>query len=164
VKLCGAGGWLVEKHGTKIRRSWRKLHLGVDAVTGQIVAAALTNKEVDDAAQLGPLLDQVTGSIASVTANGAYDQDGVYADVADRHPDAAVIVPPRCTAVLSDQAARAPTQRARHLQCINDRSRMGVAAQGSARIGAWNGSGGWQKTSATTGAPRLRRRSGDGNS
>src|SRR4051812_13649157 len=39
VKLCGASEWLTEKHGTKTRRSWRKLHLGVDADTGQIVAA-----------------------------------------------------------------------------------------------------------------------------
>jgi hypothetical protein len=48
LKLCGAGEWLVEKHGTRTRRSWRRLHLGVDADTGQIVAAALTNKEADD--------------------------------------------------------------------------------------------------------------------
>ena len=34
-----------------------------------------------------------------VTADGAYDQDGVYADVAQRHPDAAVIVPLRRTVV-----------------------------------------------------------------
>jgi len=26
--------WLVEKHGTKTRRSWRKLHIGLDADTG----------------------------------------------------------------------------------------------------------------------------------
>jgi hypothetical protein len=93
LKLCGAGEWLVEKHGTRTRRSWRKLHLGVDAHTGQIVAAGLTNKEVDDAVQVGSLLDKVTGLVASLTADGAYDQDGVYADVAARHPDAAVIVP-----------------------------------------------------------------------
>ena len=42
LKLCGAGEWLVEKHGTSRRRSWRKLHIGVDADTGQIVAAVLT--------------------------------------------------------------------------------------------------------------------------
>jgi hypothetical protein len=58
LKLCGAGEWLVEKHGTRTRRAWRKLHLGVDADTGQIVAAALTSKEVDDAVQVGPLLDK----------------------------------------------------------------------------------------------------------
>jgi len=28
LKLCGAGRWLVEKHGAKTRRSWRTLHLG----------------------------------------------------------------------------------------------------------------------------------------
>src|SRR5215207_2347486 len=38
LKLCGPGEWLLEKHGTRTRRSWRKLHLGVDADTGQIVA------------------------------------------------------------------------------------------------------------------------------
>src|SRR3954451_24424650 len=46
LKLCGAGEWLVEKHGTRKRRSWRKVHLGVDADTGQIVAATLTTHDV----------------------------------------------------------------------------------------------------------------------
>jgi Transposase DDE domain len=124
LKLCGAGEWLVEKHGTKKRRAWRKLHLGVDANTGQIVASALTSKEVDDGVLAGLLLDQVTGSLSAFTADGAYDQDGVYAAVADRHPEAAVIVPPRHTAVLSDMAAIAPTQRDRHLQRIAESSRM----------------------------------------
>ncbi|WP_455178506.1 IS5 family transposase [Azospirillum melinis] len=36
LKLCGPGEWLIEKHGTKKRRSWRKLHLGVDAESGRI--------------------------------------------------------------------------------------------------------------------------------
>jgi hypothetical protein len=40
LRLCGPGEWLVEKHGARMRRSWRKLHLGVDADTGEIVAAA----------------------------------------------------------------------------------------------------------------------------
>ncbi len=79
LKLCGAGEWLVEKHGTKTRRSWRKLHIGLDADTGQIVAATLTRKEVDDGAEVGPLLDQVAGPVASFTAVGAYDQEGVAA-------------------------------------------------------------------------------------
>ena len=44
LKLCGAGEWLIEKHGTKTRRSWRKLYFELDADTGQIVAVALTTK------------------------------------------------------------------------------------------------------------------------
>jgi len=57
LRLCGAGEWLQEKHGTKVRRSWRKLHLGLDAGTGQIVASLLTTKDVDDGSQVGSLLD-----------------------------------------------------------------------------------------------------------
>jgi hypothetical protein len=89
LKLCGAGEWLLEKHGTKMRRSWRKLHLGVDAGTGRIVASALTTKAVDDGAQTGALLDQITDPVASFTGDGSYDQDAVYAAVAERHPEAA---------------------------------------------------------------------------
>ena len=125
LKLCGPGEWLVEKHGSCKRRSWRKLHLGVDADTGQIVAAALTGREVDDGNQVGPLLDQITGPVASVTGDGAYDQDGVYASVSGRHPTAAIIVPPRSTAVPSQTAGSEPTQRDRHLQLIAEQGRMG---------------------------------------
>ena len=125
LKLGGPGEWLIEKHGTRRRKSWRKLHLGVDAETGTIVASTLTSKDVDDAAQLDPLLDQVEGLVASVTADGAYDQTGVYDTVAERHPDAAVIVPPRSTAVPSPSAETNPTPRDHHLQTIAKRGRMG---------------------------------------
>src|SRR4051812_3166837 len=107
LKLCGAGEWLIEKHGTRKRRSWRKLHLGMDANTRQIVAAVLTDKDADDGSQVGPLLDQ----------------EGVAAAVAERHPEAAVIVPPLSTAVPNDTAETAPTQRDRHLQCIAEHGR-----------------------------------------
>ena len=78
LKLCGKGEWLLEKHGTATRRSCRMLHLGVDAGTGRIVASTLTTKDVDDASQAGPLLDQIAGPVASVSADGAYDQDRVW--------------------------------------------------------------------------------------
>ena len=125
LKLCGPGEWLVEKHGTRTRRSWRKLHLGVDAGTGQIMATELTTNDIDDGSRVGPLLDQVAGPITSFTGDGAYDRDDVYDAVAERHPEAAVIVPPRATAVPSDTANTAPTQRDRHLKQIAERGRMG---------------------------------------
>jgi len=123
LKLCGSGEWLVEKHGAKTRRSWRKLHIGMDAVTGQIVAAALTTKDVDDGSQVGPMLDQMASSVVSFTADGVYDQEGAAAAVTDRHPDAAIIVPPRSTAVPSEMAETEPTQRDRHLQFIAEHGR-----------------------------------------
>jgi len=69
------------------------------------------------------LLDQITGAVASFTGDGGYDQDRVYASVAERHPEAAVVVPPRVTAVPSETAATAPTQRDRHLQIIAEHGR-----------------------------------------
>jgi hypothetical protein len=125
LRLCGPGEWLVEKHGTRRRRAWRKLHIGVDADTGEILAAELTTSDVDDGSQAGPLLDQVTGPLASFIGDGAYDQVGIYDTVAKRDPDADVIVPPRSTAVPSEMAESTPTQRDRHLQSIAEHGRMG---------------------------------------
>ena len=102
-----------------------KGHIGVDADTGRIVTAELTAHNVDDASQLGSLLDQVKDPIGSFTADGAYDQDGVYCEVAARHPDSAVIVPPRSNAVPSATAETAPIKRDKHLRAIAERGRMG---------------------------------------
>jgi hypothetical protein len=125
LQLCGPGEWLIEKHGTRRRRAWRKLHIGVDAETGQILESELTPHDVDDGALVEALLDQITGPLASLTGDGAYDQAGIYDTIAKRDPDADVIVPPRSTAVPSDMAESAPTQRDRHFQSIAELGRMG---------------------------------------
>jgi Transposase DDE domain len=67
-KLSGPGEWLVEKHATRTRRSWRKLHIGVDADTGQIIAADLTSKDVDDGAQSAPSLEQIADRLRRLPA------------------------------------------------------------------------------------------------
>ena len=125
LRLCGSGEWLIEKLGTRRRRSWRKLHIGIDASTGQILASELTTHDVEDGSRVEPLLDQIPGPLASLTGDGAYDQEGVYATAAERHPEADVIIPPRLTAVPSEMAESAPTQRDRHLQSIAEHGRMG---------------------------------------
>jgi hypothetical protein len=55
--------------------SWRKLHIAMDADTGQIAAATIIASDVDDASQVGALFDQVDGPVASFTADGAYEAD-----------------------------------------------------------------------------------------
>ena len=115
LKLCGSGEWLLKKHGTRTHRSWRKLHIGVDADTGRILAATLSTGDVDDASQVGPLLDEAMDPVASFTADGAYDQEGVCGDVTARYRSAAMVVPPRCNAIPSDTANTVPSQRDRHL-------------------------------------------------
>jgi len=52
LKLRGAGEWSFDKHGTTKRRAWRKLHIGIDAGNGEIVAFDLTDKDVDDASHV----------------------------------------------------------------------------------------------------------------
>ena len=152
MKLQGASEWLAEKHGTKTRRSWRKLHISLDANTGQIVATALTTKDVNDGSQVGPLLDQVAASVASFTAGGAYDQAGVSAAVAARHPDAAIIVPPRSTAVPSEVTETAPTQRDRHLGSVAEHGRA-----------AWQKASGYTtRAQAEAGITRFKQVIGDG--
>jgi len=66
----------------KSRRKWRKLHLAVDAVSGMIVAQTLTDQDIDDPSQVGPLLDQIDDPIGRVTADGAYDGAPTYQAVA----------------------------------------------------------------------------------
>ena len=125
LRLCGPGGWLEAKHGAKRRRAWKTLHLATDADTGHVVASVPTGKEADDGSQVGPLPDRIDGPAASLTGDGAFDREDVYAAVAARHPDAAVIVPPRASAVPGEAAETPPARRDLHLRCVADRGRMG---------------------------------------
>ena len=70
------------------------------------------------------MLDQLNGLPASFTADGAYDQDGVYGEVTAHYPEASVIVPPRSNAVPSGTAETSPTMRDRHPQTISEPGRM----------------------------------------
>jgi hypothetical protein len=106
------------KHGTSRRRSWRKLHIGFDAVTGRIVASILTDRDIDDASQVGPLLDQIGKPVEVFLGNGGYDRTGVYTALDERYPDAVIVVPPGADAVLSATADTNPTQRDGHIQAI----------------------------------------------
>ncbi len=107
------------------RREWRKLHLAVDPDSGEVLACELTSNEEGDASHVAPLLAQISGSLGSVIADGAYDGEPVYRAVAERQsdPPVTVVIPPRSTAVPS--ATAEPSQRDRHLQLIRDKGRMG---------------------------------------
>ena len=127
LKVYGAGEWLVEKHGERGKRTWRKLHLAVDPSTGEILASELTSNDEGDASQVGLLLEQIPGTLASVTADGAYDGEPIYQAVAERQPapPVTVVIPPRSTAVPSSDAGATPSQRDRHIQMIHAKGRLG---------------------------------------
>ena len=122
LKIYGEGEWLDQKRGIRSPRRWRKLHLGVDADTHEVVAVELTQDDVGDVSQLVGLLDQVATRVVSVIADGAYDGETVYDAVTDRHPEADIIIPPRATAVPSTNGA---TQRNQHIATIEKHGRIG---------------------------------------
>jgi hypothetical protein len=72
---------------------------------------------------VAPLLDQVNGPTARVTADGAYDGDPTYQTIATYSDAIEVVIPPRSTAVPSGKPG-SPTQRDRHLAMIMDRGRL----------------------------------------
>ena len=123
LQVYGAGQWLEEKHGAKSRRGWRKLHLALDADSGDIIAHVMTDQEAGDTSLVGPLLDQIDTPIGQFTADGAYDGDPTYGAVINHSPDAAVVIPPRANAV-ERQDADLSSQRARHIATINAEGRM----------------------------------------
>jgi hypothetical protein len=84
LKVFGEGEWKVRQHGPSKRRTWRKLHLAVDPDTQEIVAEVLTTNAGHDADQAAALLDDVSGKISTVTADGAYDKWKVYAAIDNR--------------------------------------------------------------------------------
>ncbi|MCW2239519.1 IS5 family transposase [Azospirillum canadense] len=129
LKVYGAGEWHRDKHGVRGPRTWRKLHLAVDAASSAIVAATLTTTSDGDASQVGPLLDQISGPIDTVMADGAYDGEPIYQTIAARDAGARVIIPPRATAVVSEAATTAPTQRDRHIQSLAEHGRSGWQKQ-----------------------------------
>src|ERR1019366_7030918 len=118
IKIYGEGEWLDQKHGVRSCRRWRKLHLAVDADTHEIAAVELTPDDVGDVSAVADLLDQIDGSVGSMTGDGAYDGEVGYDAVGKRHPEATVIIPPRSTAVPA-------TQRDKHLETIARRGRIG---------------------------------------
>ena len=86
-KVFGACEWLQEKDGGRARRTWKKIHLAVDADTEIIMASTLTRNDVGDPSQVAPLLDQIEAPITSVTANGAYDGMPTYEAVTSHGGD-----------------------------------------------------------------------------
>lgn len=95
LKIYGEGEWKVRTHGKSKRRTWRKLHVGVDPHSGEIQAAALTTNGISDDQMVEPLLEQITQPIDRFAGDGGYDKRKVY-DCLNKHaPEAEVLIPPR---------------------------------------------------------------------
>jgi len=93
LKVFGEGEWKVRQHGYSKRRTWRKLHLGVDEASGEIVASVLTTNDFGDGEVLPDLIEQIDSPLSQVSGDGAYDSFENY-DLLHKR-GAKVTIPPR---------------------------------------------------------------------
>ena len=73
IKVVGEKEWANYKHGTRQRKIWRKLHIGVTD-DGNIIAGEVTTLRDSDIATVPKLLEQITTDIMAVVGDGAYHQ------------------------------------------------------------------------------------------
>jgi len=87
IKIYGEGEWKVRMHGWSQHRTWRKLHIGIDERTGDILLGEVTGNDVTDSEIFGSLLNQLPlqQSINQISADGAYDRRVCYTALKERH-------------------------------------------------------------------------------
>jgi hypothetical protein len=130
LKVFGVGEWRSQAYRTPKRKTWRKLHLSINAATQEIVAEVLTSNRADDADLVPELLAQVGSPVAKLYGDGAYDKwkldDGLAA--AEIEP----VIPPRKGASIH-----------RHGNCAGPRLPRDEALRGMRR----HGRQGWKRES-----------------
>ena len=129
-KVYGEGEWKVRQHGWSKRRTWRKLHLGVDEHSGEFVAVTLSTNDLSDGEALPDLLQQICPHeepLAQVTGDGSYDQRKCYQALQERQQAQGqplrVTIPPRRGAHIwrhgnSEKERLARDQNLRHIRRV----------------------------------------------
>lgn len=151
VKVWGEGEWKVRQHGYTRRRTWRKVHLGVDEASGEIGAAVVTTNNYSDSQILPALLEQVAGAIDQVSGDGGYDRRNCYAAIRARQ--ARAVIPPQRNAKIWQHGNTRAERLARdqHLRQIRQHGRA-----------AWKRASGYHRRSlAETAMFRLKTIFGD---
>jgi len=93
LKVYGEGEWKVRAHGWSKRRTWRKLHLGVDEATQEVLVARVTEAGVADSRMQVELLPEVDAPLSRVGGDGTYDRAEAWTAIAERRAEA--LIPPR---------------------------------------------------------------------
>jgi IS5 family transposase len=124
VKVYGEGEWKTRQHGISKRRTWRKLHLGIDETTGEIISAVATTNDYHDSQVLSEILDGVEGKICQVSTDGAYDTKSCYQQIEQR--DAIAVIPPRKNAKIQQHGncKAPPLVRDENLRAIRQMGRQ----------------------------------------
>jgi len=110
LKVYGEGEWKVKVHGAGRRRLWRKLHIGVDEKTGEVLACCLTESRPGDKHSLPTLLREAGPEVKQVSGDGGYDYRDCYAEIS-RCGARASIIPRRTAQVRGDDPGFAERHR-----------------------------------------------------
>jgi len=123
LKVFGEGEWKTRQHGYNKRRTWRKLHLAVNAETQEIEAAVVTTNDIHDSEVLDDLLEQVEDKIDKVSADGAYDSHDIFQSITERSAEA--LIPPRKNAKITQHgnSSKKPLPRDEILRKIRKHGR-----------------------------------------
>lgn len=97
AKVHGEGEWKVRQHGWSKHRKWKKLHIGVDELTQDILISEVTNNDKTDGEMAESLFAQLPPStkIDQVSADGAYDKRACYTVFNERNVGRVAIPPQR---------------------------------------------------------------------
>jgi hypothetical protein len=99
LKIFGEGEWKVRMHGIGKRRTWRKLHVGVDFDTREVVAAEVSEANVHDSVVVDQMAPEDGSKVEAIYADGAYDNCHGYGFAA--RIGAKAFVDPRSGAALA---------------------------------------------------------------
>lgn len=93
LKVYGEGEWKVRLYDAEKRRTWRKLHISIDADSHQIITALVTDSNIVDPRCMPDQLKQIESPVERVYADGAYDARICYRAIHQK--GARAIIPPR---------------------------------------------------------------------
>mgnify|MGYP001563573105 FL=1 len=123
LKVYGEGEWKVRTHGASKRRTWKKIHIGIDE-RGELRAVEVTDNDVHDSEPVPALLAQEPATIERFAGDGAYDTRGVYDALMERAVGT-IRIPPQKNAKIwhNGHSSRTPHPRDQNLREIRKTSR-----------------------------------------
>ena len=127
LKVFGEKEWMNYKHGTRLRKVWRKLHLCINE-KGDILSSTLTSHTDSDPGEIDRLLQDIESPIDEVIGDGGYDADDTYKALNNHkkrhnqgHPIKAII-PPNIGFKLARETD--DEQRLHNISVMNDKGKL----------------------------------------